>query len=206
MAKRQAAGRKAGRKTTSTKKAARPARRTTRAKPEPPTPVSGAIQAYERGLAAIQRHDYAEGHRILTDILTDFPAEGDVLDRVRLYLQICERHRHARPSRAQTVDDHLYAATLALNTGDRAGALDHLAVVQKKDADNDHALYMLGVLQALSGERDASVEYLRRAIALNPDNKALARYDPELESLRSTDAFKLLLDAPPRRTRGRRSR
>lgn len=206
MAKRQAAGKTAKRKTTTKKRATKATRRTAPAQPERPTPHLEAIEAYERGLEAIQRQDYAEGQRVLTDLLTDYPAEPEVHDRARLYLQICERQLRSQDPRPQSVDDRLYAATLALNRSDRSAALDHLAAVQKLDPDNDHALYMLGVLQSQAGEVEASLDSIRRAIELNPDNRALARYDPELEALRSTDPFKLMLDTPPRRTRGRRSR
>ena len=46
-------------------------------------------------------------------------------------------------------------------------------------------------------EHAEAVAHLERAIALNPENRALARNDPDLEPLRDDDAFRAALEAPP---------
>ena len=43
----------------------------------------------------------------------------------------------------------------------------------------------------------AAVEHLRRAVALNPENRSIARQDPELDSLRDAPAFKAALETAP---------
>ena len=68
--------------------------------------------------------------------------------------------------------------------------------MRDEDPDNDHALYMLAVAHAQRGEHAEAVAHLERAIALNPENRALARRDPDLEPLRDDDAFRAALDAP----------
>ena len=56
---------------------------------------------------------------------------------------------------------------------------------------------MLAVAHAQRGEPAEAVAHLERAIALNPENRALARHDPDLEPLRGDDAFRAALEAPP---------
>jgi tetratricopeptide (TPR) repeat protein len=70
-------------------------------------------------------------------------------------------------------------------------------LVRDEDADNDHALYMLAVAHAQRDEHAEAVAHLERAIALNPENRALARNDPDLEPLHDDDAFRAALEAPP---------
>src|SRR2546423_1649249 len=61
---------------------------------------------------------------------------------------------------------------------------------------NGRSLYMLAVPHAQRGEHAEAVAHLERAIALNPENRALARNDPDLEPLREDDAFRAALEAP----------
>jgi tetratricopeptide (TPR) repeat protein len=57
---------------------------------------------------------------------------------------------------------------------------------------------MLAVAHAQRGELAESIAHLERAIALNPENRALARRDPDLEPLHDDDAFQAAVDPPAR--------
>ena len=167
--------------------AAGPARRTTYVE---------AVALYERGLEALQRHAYPQATHLLESVLRQYPEEKELHERVRLYLNICQRQATQREAAPQTIDERLYAATLAINGGRYDQAIAHLRLVRDEDPDNDHALYMLAVAHAQRGEHAEAVAHLERAIALNPENRALARNDPDLEPLRDDDAFRAALEAP----------
>ena len=170
------------------------------ARPGPPQRRSTYIEAvaiYERGLEALQRHAYAEAARLLESVLKLYPEEKELHERVRLYLNICERQATQREAAPQTIDERLYAATLAINGGQYDQAIAHLRLVRDEDPDNDHALYMLAVAHAQRDEPAEAVAHLERAIALNHENRALARNDPDLEPLRDDEAFRAALEAPP---------
>src|SRR6185503_7723941 len=123
--------------------------------------------------------------------------ERELQERVRLYLNICKRHAAPREAAPKTVDERLYAATIAINGGQYDQAIAHLRLVRDEDPDNDHALYMLAVAHAQRGEPAEAVAHLERAIALNHENRGLARTDPDLEPLRGDEAFRAALEAPP---------
>ncbi len=177
----------------------------TRPTPPPPsTPAQQrrttyfeAVALYERGLEALQRHDYAQATELLQSVLRQYPEEKELHERVRLYLNICERQATQRAAAPQTVDERLYAATLAINGGQYDQAIAHLRLVRDEDPDNDHALYMLAVAHAQRDEHAEAVAHLERAIALNPENRALARNDPDMEPLHDDEAFRAALEAPP---------
>ena len=169
-----------------------------------------AVALYERGLEAVQRHDYRGAIELLEAVLRQYPEERELHERVRLYLNICQRQAAPRESVPQTVEERLYASTLAINGGRYDEAISHLRLVRDEDPDNDHALYMLAVAHAQRGEHAEAIAHLERAIALNPENRALARRDPDLEALRHDESFRATLDAapsgaaPPRLDRTRR--
>jgi hypothetical protein len=70
---------------------------------------------------------------------------------------------------------------------------------------------MLASVLSLRDEADKAVPLLLRAIELNPDNRAMARHDPDLEPLRRYEHVRAALDASntaktERRKSPRRSR
>jgi tetratricopeptide (TPR) repeat protein len=155
-----------------------------------------AVALYERGLEALQRHAYQQAANLLESVLRQYPEERELHERVRLYLNICQRQATQREAAPQTIDERLYAATLSINGGQYDQAIAHLRLVRDEDPDNDHAIYMLAVAHAQRDEHAEAVAHLERAIALNPENRALARNDPDLEPLRDDDAFRTALEAP----------
>ena len=155
-----------------------------------------AVALYERGLVALQSHDYTEAENFFGSVLRQYPEEKELHERVRLYLNICQRQAAAKKVAPRTVDERLYAATLAINGGSYDQALQHLRLVRDEDPDNDHALYMLAVSHAQRGEHAEAVAHLERAISLNPENRARARTDVDLQPLHDDDAFRAAVEAP----------
>jgi tetratricopeptide (TPR) repeat protein len=111
-------------------------------------------------------------------------------------LNVCRRQAVPPEAEPQTLDEKLYAATLAINGGRYDEALMLLRLVRDEDADNDHALYMLAVAHAQREEFAEAMAHLQRAVSLNPENRSLAKRDPDLESLRGNDAFRTIVEAP----------
>ena len=123
-------------------------------------------------------------------VIERYPEERELLERAHLYLRVCERETARQAPPPQTSRDHVYAATVALNAGDHAGALTHLQRAISADPDNDHAHYTMAVALTARARRDEAIEHLKRSIALNPENRAQARQDPDLESLRDLEGFR----------------
>jgi len=188
---------------------------TTRAAPSPTPPVSHgpvrrstyveAVGVYERGVEALQRHDYRTATELFETVLRQFPEEKELHERVRLYLNICHRQTARPESEPQTIEERLFASTIAINGGRYDEALSQLHLVRDEDPDNDHALYMLAVAHAQRGELVEAVAHLLRAIAVNPENRSLAKHDADLEPLRSDESFRSALEST-RLPRGERRR
>ena len=176
----------------------------------PPVPVPipraghvDAVALYEEGVAALQAHEFARASALLRSVLSRYPEERELHERVRLYLNVCERHMAPRAASPSTPEERVFAATLAVNAGNYDEALDHLRTASSEAPEYDHALYMLASVLALRDALDEAVPLLLRAIELNPDNRTLARHDPDLESLREFDSVRAALEAtsPPKADR-----
>jgi tetratricopeptide (TPR) repeat protein len=186
------------------------------APPPPPPPrrpaFYEALALYESGVRALQRHDFQSGAEGFRGVIQGYPGERELVERARLYLQVCEREHAKRGPAPQTVSEWVYAATLALNAGDQEGALSHLGRALDKAPDSDHAHYIMAVALADKGDSQTALRHLHRAIRLNPDNRAMALQDPDLSALRDLDGFRdavgaagsETLTAARRRVRARR--
>lgn len=162
-----------------------------------------AVAIYERGVQALQRHDFQGAAGFFRTVLERYPDERELLERARLYLRVCERETSRQPPVPKTPAEQVYAATVALNSGDHAGALDHLQRALGEDPNSDHAHYIMAVALGMRNRADEAIEHLGQAIALNPENRSLARQDPDLDGLRDHERFKDALDTPPAPNRRR---
>lgn len=151
---------------------------------------------YERGLQALQRRDFAASAAALRTVIERYPDERELLERARLYLKVCERELEPKEPTPKTADEWVYAATVAQNSGDAAAAMRHLQRALTEDPRHDHAHYMMAVASAQRREVGTAIDHLRRAIALNPENRSRARQDADLEPLRDEAAFRAALEPP----------
>ena len=178
--------------------------------PAPAPPVAArkpgfyeAVAIYERGVQALQRHDYEGAAGFFRAILDRYPDERELLERARLYLRVCERETARQPTGPKTPAERVYAATVALNSGDHTGALDHLQRALGEDPESDHAHYIMAVALGMRKRADEAIEHLQRAIALNPDNRGLAKRIPTSNPIRDHDHFGSALNTPPAANRRR---
>jgi tetratricopeptide (TPR) repeat protein len=177
--------------------------------PGPPPRKPGyyeAIAIYESGVRALQRHDYEKAADQFREIISRYPQERELHERSVLYLRVCERETARRPSGPQTPQERVYAATVALNAGDSATALDHLRRALTDSPDSDHAHYIMAVALASHGQSTDALGHLKRSIELNPENRALAKHDPDLEDIRELDGFRETLETPGGAQRARQRR
>ena len=154
-----------------------------------------AVSLYEEGLAALQAHEFSRASAVLRSVLSRYPEERELHERVHLYLNVCDRHMTPRAVSPSTPEERVFAATLAVNAGNYDEALEHLRTASAEAPEHDHALYMLASVLTLRDQMDAAVPLLLRAIELNPDNRTLARRDPDLEPLRQFESVRVALEA-----------
>jgi tetratricopeptide (TPR) repeat protein len=153
-----------------------------------------AVARYEQGIRLLQEHKFEEALDAFRSVLAQYPEEKELNDRARLYLALCERQLKS-PLEPGTTEERLYAATLALNSGDSNTALRHLGHIVSQDPDHDGALYMLAVVHALRNDSATALTYLQRAIERNPDNRSLALQDSDLERLMQDESVRAALEA-----------
>jgi tetratricopeptide (TPR) repeat protein len=173
--------------------------------PQPAGPRPEALDVYQRGLAALQRHGYAEATEAFTALMGQFPNEQGLLDRARVYLEVCRRSLDGQAPDPQTAEERLTAATAALNNGDESRAESLSMSVLADNPADDLALYLLATIDIRRGMTDAAMTHLAEAIAVDPEAASQARQDADFKPLHGDEAFQELT-RPPAPTGGRRAR
>jgi hypothetical protein len=177
-------------------------------RPAVPAPATAALVLFQRGMEALQRHAYGEAATAFDAVVMGFPQERGLLDRARVYLELCTRESARRPAAPKTIEERLTAATAALNNDDDASAEELARSVLGDEPKHDLALYLLATVFARRGSTADALDFLGRAIALSPEASAQARTDDDFTSLHDEDAFWTLTEPPivPAGTRRRRVR
>lgn len=163
-----------------------------------------AVAVYQRGLESLQRHDFAGAARQFGEVLKRYPDEPELHERARLYLRVCKRELQPRAEAPQSIDDRVYAATIALNAGREDEAVALLG--NPDDAADGRVHYMLAVVLARRGDRSGALARLRRAVDLDHDNGLLARRDADFDRFADDAAFREITEPPAAGRRRQRSR
>ena len=151
-----------------------------------------ALKIYEAGVTGVQKRKFSIAAKALKEVLDEYPEERELKERAKLYLAVCERELKPLVSEPTSLDERIYAATVSLNSGAVKTAIEHLNAVASEKPSDANVHYMLAVAHALSSDTDMSVTHLERAITLNPDNRLLARQEPDFENIHGDDRFRNL--------------
>ena len=161
----------------------------------PAGPSREALSGFEAALKALQQHDYAAAAGQFRALLAGFPQERPLLDRVRVYLDLCERELRSAPASPSTAEERLTLATAALNNGDNRAAERLAQEVLDVTPDHDLALYLVAAVRARQGDATAALQHLRRALEVSPDVQAQARHDADFDLLKENEEFRDLLES-----------
>jgi len=165
--------------------------------PQPPGPSAEAVSLFQQGMEALQRHRYDQGAEAFRSLVDRFPSERALLDRSRVYLELCERELRRRPAAPRTIEERVTAATAALNNREDPQAETLARSVLAEAPEHDLALYLLAAIEARRGAQEAALALLGQAITASPEVRAQARHDVDFEILRTSEEFHRLMEAPP---------
>jgi len=163
----------------------------------PSRQFSGAVAALEAGIKLMYAEDYGKAVKAFNKVIADYPDEPEILASAKARSQACEKKLQER-SRAvfKTADDHYNVAVALMNSGDVQAALTHLQSALKLAPKADHILYAMAAANALQGNRDQALSYLKQSIHHRAENRFQASQDNDFAVLAEEQAFKDLVGPP----------
>jgi tetratricopeptide (TPR) repeat protein len=163
-----------------------------------PSPhFTGAVAALEAGIKLMYAEDYAKAVKAFNKVIAEYPEEPEIQASAKARINACEKKLQERERAVfRTADDHYNIAVALMNSGDVETAVIHLQSALKLAPKADHILYAMAAANALQGNRDQAISYLKQSIHHRAENRFQALQDNDFAILAEEQAFKDLV-APP---------
>jgi tetratricopeptide (TPR) repeat protein len=157
---------------------------------------ASAVDLFEKAMKALAKRDYEKAQDLFDSLLSASPDDRDVVERARLYHNLCVKARAKKTTfKPKGFEELLSYGVFLHNQGEFAQALKLFAEAAALQPKNEHALYCTAAAAAQEGDVAAALKALKGAIQLDPVSRAQARVDPDFEALRDNDDFLELLDS-----------
>ena len=158
-----------GKAKNSAGRAKSPVPKATKAPPKiqrvPSARFSGAVAALEAGIKLMYAEDYARAVKAFNKVIAEYPEEPEIQASAKARIQACEKKIQERARTIyRTPDDHYNVAVALMNSGDLSTAMTHLQSALKLAPKADHILYAIAAANALQGNRDEALHYLKQSI------------------------------------------
>ena len=153
----------------------------TSAVPSAPSGFDVQLKVYEQAIQLFSQRKLGEARDRFNEAAKGPAAQ--IADKARSYAQICERRSGGVEVTLKTAEDHFNVGVERLNARDVEQAKHHFGRALSIQPDADHILYTMALCCGLAGDGNGACEHLKRAIALEPRNRILARQDPEFSAL-----------------------
>ena len=160
----------------------------------PSRQFAGAVSALESGIKLMYAEEYGKAVRAFNKVIADYPEEPEIQASAKARIQACEKKIQDRTRTVlRSADDHYNVAVAFLNGGNLDSAVTHLQSALKLSPKADHILYAMAAANALKGNKDQALTYLKHAIDHRAANRFQAAVDNDFAVLSEEQAFKDLI-------------
>jgi predicted Zn-dependent protease len=152
------------------------------------------LAVYAEAMKEFRKGKFDKAVDMLRAFMEKYPAEHEFVDRARTYIAVAEeRLRQTKEAVSpKTADDFFHYAVFKLNNGENEEALKLLEKAQKLSPDEGKIPFLMAQAFCASGQAEASLEALRKAIQIDKFFSILAQNESALEPLWEDRKFKLL--------------
>jgi tetratricopeptide (TPR) repeat protein len=155
---------------------------------------ASAIQAYEAGIKFMHAEQFERAIRCFEDLVAEHPEEPEIQERAKVLIHASEKKIQEKGRTVlRSADDHYNVGIADLNRRALSSAIEHLQHALKLAPKADHILYALATANALEGNRDQALHYLKQSIHHRPENRFLAARDSDFAPLQDDTDFKQLI-------------
>jgi tetratricopeptide (TPR) repeat protein len=172
---------------TSRKKSSTPANR-----PNGRIAATGPVfHHYQSAMQLLQQGKYEKALDAFTKLLPTAPET--IHERCQMYMNTCRRQLEKAELAFLTPEEHYDYAVSQLNTGYYEEAREQFQAILAMYPQADYAFYGLALLGSITGQSQDCLDYLSRAIELNPKNRLQARVDNDFQNMVDDPRFTELL-------------
>lgn len=150
------------------------------------------LTAYSQAIKEFRKGAYEKAKESLSAFLKKYPSEKELIDRARIYLEICEERQKKETIPLKTFDDYYQYSIYKINQGEYEEALKMLKKTGEMKPDEGKIFFLMADTYCLMGKEDECLEYLKKAIQLDKYFGILAQNEADFESLKESKKFNLI--------------
>ncbi len=153
-----------------------------------------ALAAYGEAMKEFRKSKWDKAVDLFGAFIEKFPVERDLVARARTYLAIAgERLREPKEiPTPRTAEDFVNAAVYKMNGGAAEEAMKFVEKALKSYPDDVRVLYLLADLLCRSGQMDAALDALRKAVQGEKTYRILAQNEADFAPLWEDKRFKAI--------------
>src|SRR5579862_5642799 len=133
---------------------------------------ANAIQAYEAAIKLMHAEAFEKAIRCFEDVIAEHSDEPEIQERAKVLVHACEKKLQEKGRTVlRSADDYYNIGIADLNRRDLPSAIQHLQHALKLAPKADHVLYALAAANAIQGNSQDAVSYLKQAVHFRPQNR-----------------------------------
>jgi tetratricopeptide (TPR) repeat protein len=157
----------------------------------PPADAPSQLSSFEAAMKLFHARRFEQARALFT-AASEGP-ERDIAQRARLHIAMCDRRLQQGGLNLSSAEEYYNYGVALINTRNLLEARASLEKALELAPNTDHIHYALALAQALSGDFTTAHQNLKRAIELEPRNRAIARQDADFAPLVNLHPFDTLL-------------
>lgn len=151
-----------------------------------------ALSAFNQAVNAFHKREFGRATELLKSFTAKFTSETELVDRAKMYLNICASEQIKEEPPLKTFDDYYQHSIFFLNQGNQDEALKLLEKAQEMKPKEGKILYLMADVYFLKGDTEKCLEHLRKAIQIDKFFSTLAQNESDFEPLWGDKKFKLI--------------
>jgi tetratricopeptide (TPR) repeat protein len=138
--------------------------------------------------------EFEKAIRCFEDLITEHPEEQEIQERAKILISASEKKIQEKARAVlRSAEDYYNVGIAELNRRELDAAIQHLQHALKLMPSGDHILYALATANALQGNREQALQFLKQSISHRGENRFLAIRDSDFESLQDDSEFRRLV-------------
>lgn len=151
-----------------------------------------ALTAYNQAMKLFHKGNFQKAVESLQAFLEKHSSEKELVDRVKIYLNICEKRLKNENIILKSFEDYYQFGVYKLNKHEFSEALKAFEKALEMHPKEGKVMYSIANVYHKMGQNDECLEFLMRAVKTDKFFSILARNELDFEDLHDDKKFNLI--------------
>lgn len=149
---------------------------------------------FMKAIETFTKREYEKAQELFHKIVdqyqnSEYYSVLEVQARSKVYKSIADAQLNPEKIKLNNEEDYLHEGIYCLNAGDYEKAVELFGYLENKKYSDPYLWYLMSIAYLKSGDKEASLNYLKRCIAKDGYYKIIAHNEPDFESMLGDGKF-----------------